>query len=89
MKDIKNFLTESKIPEFRPDSREYPWKANAEFVYISGVDHVYQFWTSDDVKHLDDYYTPADDDIAAILALKPGECYSPDGGENNYIRIRK
>ena len=42
-----------------------------------------------DIKALNDYYEPADDDIAAILALAPGECFSPDGGENNYIRIKK
>ena len=89
MKNIKNFLTEAQIALFTPDKREYKWCSKAEFIYINGYDHVYQFWTVDDVKNLNDYYSPADDDIAAILALAPGECYSPDGGENNYIRIKK
>lgn len=89
MKDIKNFLTEAKNIGFEPSPREYKWSPKAEFIYINGYDHIYQFWTKEDIEGLNDYYSPADDDIAAILALAPGECYSADGGENNYIRIKK
>lgn len=89
MKNIKNFLTEAKDITFEPSPREYKWSPNAKFMYIHGYDHVYQFWTEEDIKALNDYYEPADDDIATILALAPGECFSPDGGENNYIRIKK
>ena len=41
-----------------------------------------------DVESLNDYYSPADDDIKAILALKPGETYTSDG-VNHYIRFKK
>ena len=89
MKDIKNFLTEQSYMTFEPSPREYKWSPKASFIYISGEDGVYQFWTEEDVKNLNDYYSPADDDIAAILALAPGECWAGDGGMNNYIRIKK
>jgi hypothetical protein len=48
----------------------------------------YGFMSKRDVETLSDYYEPADDDIAAILALKPGETYTSDS-VNHYIRIKK
>lgn len=86
MKDIKNFLTEANT-ELKCD-RFQPWRSNSEFIFINTEQLFYGFMSKEDVENLNDYYSPADDDIKAILALKAGEQYAADG-ESYYIRIKK
>ena len=87
MKDIKNFLTEANNDSMTCD-REQPWRPNSEWIWVNSEQMYYGFMSKGDVESLNDYYSPADDDIAAILALKPGETYNSDG-VNHYIRIKK
>lgn len=86
MKGIKNFLTEGKNA-WEQCVRDQQWKADSMFICLYPDDEMYGFMSKDDIEHLDDYYTPADDDIAAILALKPGEIHTIDN--IHYIRIKK
>ena len=87
MKDIKNFLTESNYDSMTYD-RFQQWKPNSEWIWVNSEQMYYGFMSKGDVETLNDYYSPADDDIKAILALKPGETYTSDG-VNHYIRIKK
>lgn len=87
MKNINKFLTEAKHDSMTCD-REQPWRANSEWIWVNSEQMYYGFMSKEDVETLTDYYTPADDDIAAILALKPGETYTGDG-INHYIRFKK
>jgi hypothetical protein len=87
MKDIKNFLTEANNTNLELD-RFQQWKPNSEFIWINTYQLVYGFMSREDVESLNDLYSPADDDIKAILALKPGEQYAADA-ESYYIRIKK
>lgn len=87
MKDIKKFLAEANHDSMTCD-REQPWRPNSEWIWVNSEQMYYGFMSKRDVETLSDYYEPADDDIAAILALKPGETYTSDS-VNHYIRIKK
>lgn len=87
MKGITNFLTENK-KSWESCVRDQKWRSDSMFICLYPDDETYGFMSKEDIEHLDDYYSPADDDIAAILALKPGESFSADNNIH-YVRIKK
>lgn len=86
MKDIKNFLTEANTNQWKCD-RDMQWKADSMFICFTPAWQMYGFCSKRDIENLDEYYSPADADINAILALNVGESIVIE--ENIYVRIKK
>lgn len=87
MKDLKDFILESG--EFEMVARDYKWKINSAFFYFNPVGEVYGFATEQDIKDMVTDEILIDSDAEIILNLGVGEIYSPDGGGNQYVRIKK
>ena len=87
MKDIKNFILESG--EFEQLPREGKWRPNSTFFYFNTQHEVYGFYNDTDINGMVDDEVLEDSNAEIILHLGVGEIYSPDGGENQYVRIKK
>lgn len=87
MKNLKDFIRESG--EFEMVARDYKWKNNSAFFYFNPEEEVYGFATEQDIKDMVVDEILADSDAEIIINLGVGEIYSPDGGTNQYVRIKK
>lgn len=87
MKGIKDFIAESG--EFGVLGNEYKYRPNSTFFYFTPVHEIYGFCTDDDIYEMEEDERLSSEDASRIIKLKVGEIYSPDGGENQYVRIKK
>lgn len=87
MKDIKKFITESG--EFKALGHEFKYRPNSAFFYFTPAHEMYGFCTEVDIYDMVEDCLLDEDDVIRIINLNVGEIYSPDGGENQYVRIKK
>lgn len=87
MRNIKDYLIESG--EFEALPRDFKWSANSKYFYFNPNEEVYGFATEQDIKHMVDDEMLESSDAEVILHLNVGEIYSPDGGQNQYVKIKK
>ena len=87
MKNLKDFIHESG--EFEMVTRDFKWKPNSSFFYFNPEEEVYGFATEADIKDMVTDEILEDSDAEIIINLGVGEIYSPDGGTNQYVRIKK
>ena len=87
MKSLKNYITESG--EFEMLSRDFKWMPNSKYFYFNPQEEVYGFATEQDIEDMVTNEILEDSDREIILHLNVGEIYSPDGGINQYVRIKK
>lgn len=87
MKNITEFIAESG--EFKALGQEFKYKPNTTFFYFTPEHEMYGFCTDADIYNMEEDGLLVDVDVAKIIKLKVGEIYSPDGGENQYVRIKK
>jgi hypothetical protein len=50
---------------------------------------MYGFCTDEHIYSLEDDGLMSGEDVSRVIKLGVGEIYSPDGGENQYVRIKK
>ena len=87
MKDLKSFILESG--EFEALPREFKWRPNSTYFYFNPELEVYGFCTEDEIKSLANEDPDFGEDAEIILNMSVGEIHSPDGGINQYVRIKK
>lgn len=87
MRNIKDYLIESG--EFEALSRDFKWTANSKYFYFNPSEEVYGFATEQDIKRMVDDEVLESSDAETILHLNVGEIYSPDNGQNQYVKIKK
>ena len=87
MKDLKSFILESGEYEALP--REFKWRPNSTYFYFNPDEEVYGFCTADEINSIAAENPDFASDAEIILNMPVGEIYSPDGGINQYVRIKK
>ena len=87
MKNIAEFITESG--EFKSLGHEFKYRPNSTFFYFTPIHEMYGFCSDADIYDMVEDGLLDDDTANVIIKLNVGEIYSPDGGENQYVRIKK
>lgn len=87
MKSIINYIMESG--EFEALPRDFKWTSNSKYFYFNPNEEVYGFATEQDIKEMFTDETLSEEEGNAILKLNVGDIYSPDGGINQFVRIKK
>lgn len=87
MKNITDFITESG--EFKGLGHEFKYRPNSTFFYFTPTHEMYGFCTDADIYNMEEDGLMSGEDVSRVIKLNVGEIYSPDGGENQYVRIKK
>lgn len=87
MKNLITLLTESG--EFKGLSGEFKYRPGSTFFYFSPMHEMYGFCTDEHIYSLEDDGLMSGEDVSRVIKLGVGEIYSPDGGENQFVRIKK
>lgn len=91
MKDIKNFLTEASKDGFDIQwntSYEYKWRPQSEWLSINVAENHYNWIDKSELDSWIPDYGGTQEEVDAMLAMKPGDVYTPDGW-NYYFRFKK
>lgn len=90
MKDIKNFLTEAKdgFDIQWNTSYEFKWTPKAEWLSINVAETHFDWITKEDLDSWIPDYGGTQEEVDAMLSMKPGDVYTPDG-YNYYFRFKK
>lgn len=93
MKSLIEYLNETRTywqPAFgTPQSNDMKYSDDKKFLWFTTEGQVYGFMSEKMIKAFENDYEGAEDDVKAILDLKPGEMFDADGGINIYIRIKE
>ena len=87
MKNITDFIMESG--EFKMLDSEFKYRPNSTFFYFSPTHEMCGFCDDKHIYDMEEDGILTDENVNNIIKLKVGEIYSPDGGENQYVRIKK
>jgi hypothetical protein len=87
MKELKDFISESN--EYKMLDAEFKYRPNSTFFYFSPVHEMCGFCSDEHIYSFEDDGLMSGEDVNRIIKLKVGEIYSPDNGENQYVRIKK
>lgn len=91
MKDIKNFLTEASNNGFNmnwENSNEFKWSPKSMWLSINVNEGVYDWIDKEDIDSWISSYGATQEEVDEVLAMKPGDVYTPDGW-NYYFRFKK
>lgn len=88
MKNISEFISESRNNEWICEEAPFCWKPDAAYISLTDDENVYGFLSEDDIKNWEQEFNEDPKVIKTILNLKPGGCFCLDG-VHNYIRIKK